>query len=352
MTKYIFSYKRISHLVCLLLFLVSTLSIQAQVITVNNAADTESGFSPEELIRNVLIDGNCADVRNISTNLNIADPGSSQHPSNTNNKSYGYFKGNSRFPFSEGLIISTGSAFQAGNTAIAPANPLGVDVGTGSDPDLVTATGNQDLYTNAVYIEFDFVPVSNTISFRYVMASEEYSPSNSFPCPDPTTGQVFADSFAFLLRQEGSTNFENIALIPTTGEPVSVENIRNNSSCPPKNEEFYAGDISSTPPVADTNYDGRTVALTATATVTPGVVYRIKLVIADYVDSSYDSAVFLEAGSFNLGLDLGDDFVTADNSAVCGNSIPLTANITANSYQWLKDGVPIPGATNQTYSAN
>ncbi len=44
--------------------------------------------------------------------------------------------------------------------------------------------------------------------------------------------------------------------------------------------------------------------------------YHIKLVIADAnngqigggFDSLFDSAVFLEAGSFNLGFDLGDDF--------------------------------------------
>ena len=92
----------------------------------------------------------------------------------------------------------------------------------------------------------------------------------------------------------------------------------------------------------------------------PNKKYHIKLVIADAnigqpgepADSTYDSAVFLEAGSFNLGFDLGDDFLIANNTAVCGNELTLTANTVATSYQWLKDGAIIAGAINQSYVAN
>ena len=123
----------------------------------------------------------------------------------------------------------------------------------------------------------------------------------------------------------------------------------------PQNEDYFEGYN-----LGDTNFNGRTTILNATATVIPNKKYHIKLVIADAndgqigsgVDSLFDSAVFLEAGSFNLGFDLGDDFLTANNTAVCGNELNLTANIAATSYQWLKDGVIIPGATNQTYTAN
>ena len=52
---------------------------------------------------------------------------------------------------------------------------------------------------------------------------------------------------------------------------------------------------------AATNFNGETVLMTATSAVIPNNVYHIKLVIADRNDTSYDSAVFLGAGSFDIG---------------------------------------------------
>jgi hypothetical protein len=56
--------------------------------------------------------------------------------------------------------------------------------------------------------------------------------------------------------------------------------------------------------------------------------YRIKLVIADggnNVDN--DSAIFLEANSFNIGQDvLGLDYTVANSRAICPSTIlPITA---------------------------
>ncbi|MEQ6122595.1 choice-of-anchor L domain-containing protein, partial [Pseudotenacibaculum sp. MALMAid0570] len=352
MTKLIFSRKKSFPSIFIFLLFANIWSVQSQIITVNNAADTQSGFSPDELIRNVLIDGTCADVRNVRSNITGL---AGQSPANVNTKSYGYFRrpAGSTFPFAEGIILSTGIAFNAGNTVNT--NDLSDDITndalTNQDSDLETAIGVGDRFTDVLVFEFDFVPTSTDISFRYLMASEEYT--QNFPC-------LYSDSFAFLIRPEGSTTYENIAVIPGTTDPVSVTNVHDAipGECAAENEQFYAGGQTSTPPINDTNFNGRTTIFTATTTVVPGTTYHIKLVIADAAatdggeDNSFDTAVFLEAGSFNLGLDLGDDFVSADNTAVCGNSIPLTANIVATNYQWLKDGVPIPGATNQTYNAN
>ena len=329
-----------------LLFLLSSTisSLQAQTIRVNDILDAESSFSPEELISDVLVEGNCANISNISSVVN-------GNPTDTTTKSYGYFKRlpGSTFPFEEGIILTTGNAYSTTNGLSDLNNPS-----TGlSDVDLNQIIDPNTVFTDATVFEFDFTPSSDTINFRYLMASEEYD--EEFPC-------FYSDSFAFLLKVAGTTTYENIAIIPETTTPVSVTSVHpgvdlfgNGIGCGPQNEDYFEGYN-----LGDTNFNGRTTILNATATVIPNKTYHIKLVIADAnngqlgfpADSTYDSAVFLEAGSFNLGFDLGDDFLTANNTAVCGNELTLTANIVATSYQWLKDGVIIPGATNQTYTAN
>ena len=52
----------------------------------------------------------------------------------------------------------------------------------------------------------------------------------------------------------------------------------------------------------DTEMNGLTTALTAQATVTPGLKYHIKLAIADATDHLYDSNVFVQAGSLSSGI--------------------------------------------------
>ena len=319
-------------------------SLQAQTIRVNDVLDTESSFSPEELIENVLVNGNSANISNISSVVN-------GNPTDTTTKSYGYFKRlpGSTFPFEEGIVLTTGIAF---NTSNGGSNLDDRSTGL-SDADLNQIIDPNTIFTDATVFEFDFTPCSDTINFRYLMASEEYD--EEFPC-------FYSDSFAFLLKVAGTTTYENIAIIPETTTPVSVTSVHpgvdlfgNGIGCGPQNEDYFEGYN-----LGDTNFNGRTTILNATAAVIPNKTYHIKLVIADandgqlgsLADSTFDSAVFLEAGSFNLGFDLGDDFLKANNNAVCGNELTLTANIVATSYQWLKDGVIIPGATNQTYTAN
>jgi hypothetical protein len=67
---------------------------------------------------------------------------------------------------------------------------------------------------DAVVLEFDFIPLSNTISFNYVFASEEY---NEYACSD------FNDVFAFFLTGV-TTPFPttNIAIVPGSVPPLPV----------------------------------------------------------------------------------------------------------------------------------
>lgn len=141
----------------------------AQIINVNSSNYPESFYSPEQLINEVLISGDCAETQNVSTQVKGL-------PTQIISKSYGYFKkpANSPFPFNEGLILTSGRAQQAGY-------PVKDDILTHvnylpGDQDLQGALGITDT-RDATFFQFHFTPQSEEISFRYIMASEEYDQS-------------------------------------------------------------------------------------------------------------------------------------------------------------------------------
>lgn len=315
-------------------------------IDVNATTDPESNYNIEQLVRNVLILGNTT-----CTNVNVSNVVVSPSlPASNSNRTWGFYnKGTTNFPFSKGIVLSTGYAQKAGNNAIT--GILSDGFSTSGDADLANALGisNSDL-KDGTYIQFDFVPFSTEISFRYIFASEEYT--GTYPCS-------FTDGFALLLKKVGDPNYTNLAVLPGGAGPVSVTNIHpaiSNSTggqaCAAVNASYFAGYNNTG---IETNFNGRTVPLTATATVVPGETYRFKMVLADYDDQQYDSAVFLEAGSFNLGINILDQSGTSLPSSiqVCDNDIPtLTASVQIpnTTFQWLHNGTPIPGATSSSYT--
>lgn len=308
-------------------------------IDVNAAGYPESAYSITQLVKDVLISGgstcSAANVSNVvvSPNLAVTDQ----------NRSWGYFnKATTNFPFAKGIVLTTGYARKAGNTF---QGNLSDGLGSGGDIDLATALNVNNLnLRDATYIEFDFVPASTKVTFRYLFASKEYQ--SNFTCN-------ISDGFALLLKKVGDPTYTNLALLPN-GDPVSVTNIiPANLPCGPKNVQYFAG-INN--PQIETNFDGRTIPLTATATVIPGETYHFKMVLADYQDSNFDSAVFLEAGSFDIGVQLlnpaGVQLPSSIN--VCDNAPQvLTASVQGGgaTYQWLLGTNPIPGATSASYTA-
>lgn len=315
-------------------------------IDVNVPTYPASAFTPLQLIRDVLISsgpGSCF-VPNIS-NVTVTPNTTATQA----DRAWGYFhRGTTNFPFKDGIVLSTGFARKAGN--VLEGNLSDNNQG-GSDPDLATALGVAGTLTNSAILEFDFVPTTSQIKFNYLMASEEYT--GSFPCN-------YADAFALLLRPVGSTApYQNMAVLPGGAGPVSVTNIRPNipGSCGAVNATYFAGYNTAN---IETNFYGRTIPLEATANVTAGIPYHFKMVIADFgpggADSSYDSAVFLEGGSFNIGVELQDPSgaVIPSEINVC-DLVPTVINASVNSpnltYQWFYNGNPVPGATSTSITA-
>lgn len=299
-----------------------------QIISVNNPADAESSYAPDKLVEDVLISSDCSTVDSFSFQV-------AGIPNQPITKSYGYFRRplGSSFPFDEGIILTNGQAYPAGNTTRSIR--IDNDNGLPGDIDLQSALGQTATF-DATYIKFNFVPLVDTITFRFLMASEEY---------DGSTECSFADSFAFLLREVGTANYTNLAVLPN-GTPISVRNINNAPACR-SNPTLFAGYN-----LPDTNYNGRTEVLTAAAPVTPNTIYEIKIVVADQGDSAWDSAIFLEAGSFNIGGNLGPDKTIAGGNPACSSKpleLDATLALPGTTYKWFKDGVEIPGETKAIY---
>lgn len=195
----------------------------------------------------------------------------------------------------EGIIMSSGVV--NGTPAIGSpvtnfASTSNMTAGDALLNSLIGGTTN-----DASVLEFDFTPLSDTIRFRYVFGSEEY--------PE-WVGSSFNDVFGFFVTGPnplgGTYTNKNIALIPGTASPVSINNIHSGSY-----SQYYVDNqaIGGTSIV----FDGFTTVLTAWLKVVPCQTYHIKLAIADAGDSSYDSAVFLEANSFGTsGITVDTDF--------------------------------------------
>ena len=300
---------------------------------------TTSLFTVEELVTDVLIDSQCNQAFNITSSTG-SDFGSTN--------GIGYFEANgSSWPFENGLIMTSG------DVANAPGPETGVLLdgtyawpGDGDLEAFIPGLNAGDT-NNASIIEFEFVPVSNSMSFDFIFAAEEYG---TFQC-------TFTDAFAFLLT-DSAGNTANLAIVPGTDDPISVLTVRDdqyNGACESVNEEWFAnyyGPGGLPPLTSPTNFIGHTEVMTASATVIPNEVYTIKLVVADDGDTIYDSAVFIDGGSFDIGqLDLGEDILVSSGNALCeGQEIVLDAGALPNNstIEWFMDGTLMEGETGVT----
>jgi len=205
---------------------------------------------------------------------------------------------------------------------------------------------------DAAVLEFDLQPQGDTIRLRFVFASEEY---NEYAC-----GTV-NDVFGFFISGPGIVGEQNIALIPGTNIPVSINTLNNGSigssvgSPDPNCILSYSGYFvdNDNPPGTTVQYDGFTTVLTAMAVVSPCQTYHLKFAIADGGDDVYDSGVFLETESFT-----SNNYVNSVASLPSGSTgcAPFTTvfqnNSTgSNSFRWnFGDGSPVDSSANPSHT--
>ncbi len=306
-----------------------------------------TSYTPQQLVADKFIGTQnltCVSISNVTVSGGNLGAG---------NSSYGYFnKGTSNLGMNEGIILSTGNILAAPGPKTKPVQSATASGWTG-DLDLADATRlPMSELSNATFLEFDFKStLSKKISFRYMFLSEEYYPGN----------YNYSDAFAFLIKKKGSTDpYQNIAVVPGTGDPVSVTTINDRDN--PKYFDGFIGFYSEQTGSNDsaTNFNGQTKILTAVAEIDPGEEYHIKLVIADEgrnANSQYDSAVFLEAGSFTGNIDMIPAIETDDSAIICNGSNvtiepknPATdINDSGAKYYWYKDNISLGLPLSQTF---
>ncbi|TDW48658.1 gliding motility-associated-like protein [Flavobacterium sp. 270] len=312
-------------------------TVNAQNITVDPTK------TPAELVQNVLINSSCLTIDNINA---------SGTPE-MNRQSYASFSsGGGAFPFANGVVLSTSPS----KNVEGPFNKA-TSVGVKNESWLGDEDLNQALNisnsTQATVLEFDFVASTNFISFNYIFASNEYQ--SYYPCE-------FTDGFAFLIKEVGSPdNYKNLAVLPNTTtavsaveihpkiDPVTFQGIVKNG-CDAINENYFNGYNTGSSPI---NYAGQTKVMNAQTDVIPNKKYHLKLVIADDNTRQFNSAVFLEAGSFSSKINFGQDRTTANNNPPCfGETVPLNTQLDPLQYdfKWYKNGVQISGINQASYN--
>jgi len=252
-----------------------------------------TAMTPAQLVQNILVSGG-VNISNVTFSGNTGST-TSQFGSFTNAST-------TYLGLSSGIVMSTGYVPHIAAQGNAGGSMSDLPL-TGSDADLASLAG---IALNKTYdkciLEFDFVPTGNTVAFTYVFGSEEE--------PNWVCSQ-YDDVFGFFLSGPGiagpfSNGAVNIALIPGTSYPVSVNTVNNGSigsstsgnNCPSYGlnySMYYVNNL----PDPYVVFGGLTTVLTATYSVTPCGTYHIKLAICDTGNGNFDSGVFLGANSFS-----------------------------------------------------
>jgi len=293
------------------LYIITRLSTQAQL--------TVTSGNPAAAIVDTLV-GTGVSVANITYTGNASSKGTFR------------CTGGCNLGITRGVFLSTGNA---GQTPTSPPSDFhSSDMSASGDAQLNLIVA-PNLTQDAAVLEFDFTPAADSIGFKFVFASEEY---NDY------VNTAYNDVFAFYISGPGIPGSpKNLALIPGTSIPVSINNVNNGysagvSSGPCNHCTYFVDNV---PNGGTANFfDGFTTVISAGIKVMPCQTYHMKFAIADVNDGVFDSGVFLEAKSFssigNVGITANGVPITQNLDTVyaCdGDSVVLTAS-PAGSYNW------------------
>lgn len=232
---------------------------------------------------------------------------------------------NTNLGLSSGILLTTGTVLDA----IGPNNTGSDGCENGMPGDLILTSYCGWPTYDAAIVEFDFVPKSDTLFFKYVFGSEDY--------PE-FVGSQFNDVFIMLLTGPGYADV-NIAKVPGDPYPVTVSFI----NCSLINGEYYVcndpyneicNDTFNCPTVdsmTTIQYDGFTVPLPAHAIVVPEQSYHMKIGIADAGDAVYDAAVFLSIENLGSQIPVNSTVNHQPPLSLYPNPVSSFLNVSASS---------------------
>lgn len=203
----------------------------------------------------------------------------------------GSFTGDTVFGLDSGLVMTTGSALTAAD-ATNDADATTTEHFIPGDTDLDTLIDGGSFTADAAVLVIDFTfgdgtLGGNSLFFNWVFASEEY---NEF------VDSQYNDVFGFFL--DGI----NIAKAPD-GQVASINTINCGGNgqdfAGPNCSSYNNNDLQDGGPFFNTEYDGFTDVITATASGLGAGIHTIKIAIADVDDYGFDSAVFIEVDTFS-----------------------------------------------------
>ena len=254
----------------------------------------------------------------------------------------------SNIGFQGGIVLSSGAvtelvgtsnnttAGQTINSGISDNDLLSIAQSVTSNP----SSGNINSTDDLASLEFDFVAVSNVVSFNFVFGSDEYT---------QWINSSFNDVFGFFVSGPGITGpyaspaafpngSVNLALVPNTNLPITISTIYPSlNGLPGLNEQYYVpGGLGNT-------LNGYTTPIPITFNVQCGETYHFKFAVADCQDDYLSTAVFLQDDSFfsppvDISLQTANGTDTIPEACVdanvlfirseCQSSLPLAVNFT------------------------
>lgn len=276
-------------------------------------------------------------------------------PVNISNVSYtgaaqqiGFFNGtNSNLGLDSGIVLTTGNILNCPGPNSSGSSGSSAPGGHGlswSPLQAFISTTMNDL----ALITFDFVAISDSISFRFVFGSEEYA---------EYVGGGVNDAMGIFISGPmpggGVYVDQNIAWAPDTSAqiPISINTLNCQSGSPyyvcndPNNFACAASYGCPTASAGTTvGYDGFTTPLIARADLIPGQTYTLNIAIADGGDQAWDSGLFIEAGGFGQP----GPPTAAFSYAISGNIVNFDASASTNCqvFNWdFGDGTTGSGQT-------
>lgn len=265
---------------CIAIFFSFQISAQ-QSITVNTAA------TALQMAQKLTAPGNT--ISNVTSTCNQTQRGI-------------FVESNTLLPIDSGIVLTSGLATTAQLNQVYTGTASNA-LGTPGDAQLNGIAGAPTY--DACKLEFDVYTVFDSLKFFYSFASEEWP---EWACSG------YNDAFAFFISGPGIPGQVNLAVLPGTSTPITINTVHfAYGGCPALNSQYMLNNmVSGNKPV----YDQFTKRLKAARNVTPCNTYHLKLVIADGGDNILDSGVFIETGSF-------ENYTVSSSSTMMIGSDPI-----------------------------